>query len=530
QQSTYDNNNRTNYCSICRCTVQGNSDQHRKVFHQKNITLSLRNNAKLCITVSRTRDGEPGQVECPQCKRNVGMANWKRHFNTCRPHLDPESVSHLRGYTPPQSRQQLQGSRSISPRSVARQPRPIHQRERTPPSQPSLSPSPMQVASIQQHQQTDLMDIDGPEQEQEPVHEHSTLLGRLGLVIDANSGLLFCTNQSHNNRYTFIHAASAYSHIDSSHHLLRPHLQGFSEEQFISIVHAAGAKGAQIENKYRYAPHITTDLLPRVNVLGDPDRGYGCRNYGYYCRSRATRRSHNCIQPTTAAYDERFRVCMVQRLGQLQEMPYFGVTSDDINTESSSRQLTSAPDALRAALQRCAEQNKDILSHYSPQRLDREPNMAERRAVGRFHEVMRWEMTVRQLLNTEDTTATRAQLANWASAADMDDEVGRSIHATVTRYMYVINKATKGSSYYLERRMVMGLSVDDVPTRGITELMPATQLDYERHYASLIMMLVRSCRCGQDDPFSGRAAGIMSRNQFQCVCALVDCLDGVGFP
>ncbi|KAI9468854.1 hypothetical protein BDB00DRAFT_880269 [Zychaea mexicana] len=512
-------------CRRCGQHVETSMDTHRKQFHQKQVTVTLRNYATLTIVVDRVGDGAPGFVTCPQCQHVEGVLNFHRHFiDTCKALLDPATVSQSRLYRAPR-RPQPQESRSMSPTLPAQQPRSAHRRahpqylalhavaapavvqQQVQQQQPELQLGAMDVDEQQERQQQSpeqqpvLMDVDNDE-EAPMAHERAALIGRLGLIIDRTSGLLFCSNRNHDNRYVFIPTTEAYSHIQSTHRMLAPSINQYSQEEFTNLLYAQGAKGVDVTNKYRYAQHLTTELLPRVGVLGDPEPGFACNHCGYYCKAAATRRHHHCPVSSTGSYDERFSRCLVQKLGARQDMPYFGVLSNNINIETLWR---SAP--------------KSRAQH------------GERRAVGRFHEIMRWEMIVRKTLNaTPDTTESRAELARWASLSDVNDETGRSIHATVTRYLKVIDRTTRGTSYYLERRMVMGLSYDDVPNRGITQLMPATQDQYERHYASFIMMLVRACQRGNDQPFSGRAAGIMSHNQYLCVCYLVDVLARADFP
>ncbi|KAI9488293.1 hypothetical protein BDB00DRAFT_877606 [Zychaea mexicana] len=457
-------------CRTCGQHVETSMDTHRKQFHQKQVTVTLRNYATLTIVVDRVGDGAPGFVTCPQCQHVEGVLNFHRHFvDTCNALLDPATVSQSRLYRAPR-RPQPQESRSMSPTLPAQQPRSAHRRahpqylalqavaapavvqQQVQQQQPELQLGSMDVDEQQERQQQSpeqqpvLMDVDNDE-EAPMAHERAALIGRLGLIIDP------------------------YSHIQSAHRMLAPSTNQYSQEEFTNLLYAQGAKGVDVTNKYRYAQHLTTELLP--------------------CVAAATRRHHHCPVSSTGSYDERFSRCLVQKLGARQDMPYFGVLSNNINIESNNRLLSTAPDVLRAALQRCASENMNVLQHYGVQHLNREPNTAERRAVGRFHEIMRWEMIVRKTLNaTPDTTESRAELARWASLSDVNDETGRSIHATVTRYLKVIDRTTRGTSYYLERRMVMGLSYDDVPNR----------------------------------------VGIMSHNQYLCVCYLMDVLARADFP
>ncbi|KAI9484270.1 hypothetical protein BDB00DRAFT_943206 [Zychaea mexicana] len=303
--------------------------------------------------------------------------------------------------------------------------------------------------------------------------ERANLITRLGLTIDESSGLLFCSNGCRDRQYVFVKTDEAYQHIITAHRALRRHVEAVFEHEFTELLYRLGSQRSDVTDRYSVAASRVRDMIPRVNLLDPPVPGYRCNGCPSYFQEYTSCRSHRSTHhgDSDVTLNALFARCMVQRLGLSQNMPYFGVISDDMNIDASNRDVAQGEQRLTNAIERCLLQHEGIMKHYGVQNLDRPAHLAERRAIGRFHETMRWDMLVRRVLTEEDTTDSRSRLASWISLPEVSNKIGLSIVAAVTKYMKVVDNATRGASYYLERRMVMGLSVDDVPTRGLTELL-----------------------------------------------------------
>ncbi|KAI9469137.1 hypothetical protein BDB00DRAFT_934487 [Zychaea mexicana] len=426
---------------------------HRKQYHQQQVTLTFRDGSKLDVVVERISPPDQVFVTCPECTRRLRIMSVHTHFRRfCQKRLDPATVAHLPKYNPPPSstmhptttqqrgEPRLQETRSMSPRQTVTSRREMP-RNRTPVQPPSPSPMLNPSPPLPSSPSSSLMSLLPPSQEPTVDQERANLITRLGLTIDESSGLLFCSNGCRDRQYVFVKTDEAYQHIITAHRALRRHVEAVSEHEFTELLYRLGSQRSDVTDRYSVAASRVRDMIPRVNLLDPPVPGYRCNDCPSYFQEYTSCRSHRSTHhgDSDVTLNALFARCMVQRLGPSQNMPYFG--------------------------------HEGIMKHYGVQNLDRPAHLAERRAIGRFHETMRWDMLVRRVLTEEDTTDSRSRLASWISLPEVSNKIGLSIVAAVTKYMKVVDKATRGASYYLERRMVMGLSVDDVPTRGLTELL-----------------------------------------------------------